>query len=96
DEILSRHGLVRDDIAGGRGGPGLEAALADMRAVARRHLAQTKTLQGGISGEVRPAFRPLALVEPYLKRMERRDYDPFQTVVEVPQWRKLLALWRDW
>jgi phytoene synthase len=46
--------------------------------------------------EIRPAFQQLALVEPHLSRMERRDYDPFLTVVEVPQWRKLLALWRGW
>ena len=32
----------------------------------------------------KPAFRPLALVEPYLKAMERRDYDPFHTVVDMP------------
>jgi phytoene synthase len=96
DEVLARHGVVRDDIASGRGGPGLDAALADLRAVARRHLAQTRTLHGSIPAEVLSAFRPLALVEPYLRRMERRDYDPFTTLVEVPQWRKVFALWRGW
>jgi phytoene synthase len=74
----------------------LLAALADLRAVARRHLAQTRALQGSIPADVRAAFQPLALVEPHLKRMERPDYDPFLTPVEVPQWRKLLALWRRW
>jgi len=96
DEVLSRHGVVRDDIASGRGGPGLLASLADLRAVARRHLAQTRTLRGSVPVQVRPAFQQLALVEPYLRRMERRGYDPFLTVVEVPQWRKILALWRGW
>jgi phytoene synthase len=96
DEILSRHGVVREDIASGRGGPGIGAALSDLRAVARRHVAQTRILQGSIVSEAMPAFRPLALVEPYLKRMERRDYDPLQMVVDIPQWRKLIALWRGW
>ena len=36
----------------------------------------------------------MALVEPYLKAMERRDYEPFRSVVEVPSWRRLFALWR--
>ena len=95
-EMLARHGVVREDIVSGRGGPGIAAALGDLRAVARRHLAQTRTLRAAIPAHVRPAFRQLALVEPYLKQMERRDYDPFRTPIEVPQWRKLWRLWRGW
>jgi phytoene synthase len=93
-DILARHGVVRDDIVTGRGGPGLRAALADMRAVARRHLDQVRTLRGTVTAEADPAFRPLALVEPYLRQMERRDYDPFRTPVDLPQWRRIWALWR--
>jgi 15-cis-phytoene synthase len=26
--------------------------------------------------------------------MERRDYDPFHTSVDLPQWRRIWALWR--
>lgn len=94
EEMLARHGVVRDDIVTGRGGPGLLAVLADMRAIARRHLVQVRTLRPTISPETAAAFRPLALLEPYLKQMERRDYDPFRTVVDLPQWRRVLALWR--
>jgi phytoene synthase len=36
----------------------------------------------------------VALVPAYLDRMERRDYDPFTTPVEVPQWRRQWLLWR--
>jgi phytoene synthase len=93
-DILDRHGVVREDIVTGRGGPGLLGALADMRAVARRHLAQARTLKGSVPAAVRPAFQPLALVEPSLRAMERGDYDPFRTAVELPQWRRLFALWR--
>ncbi|WP_230531977.1 phytoene/squalene synthase family protein [Microvirga roseola] len=93
-DILARHGVVRDDVVAGRGGPGLAAALADLRAVARRHLEQARTLRATIPAAAEPAFRPLALVEPYLRAMERRDYDPFQTPVELPQWRRIWALWR--
>jgi 15-cis-phytoene synthase len=93
-DILARHGVVRDDIVTGRGGPGLKSALADMRAVIRRHLEQVRTLRPTIPPAAAPAFRPLALVEPYLKAMEKRDYDPFHTQVELAQWRKIWALWR--
>jgi 15-cis-phytoene synthase len=93
-DILARHGVVRDDIVTGRGGPGLKSALADMRAVIRRHLEQVRTLRPTIPPAAAPAFRPLALVEPYLKVMEKRDYDPFHTQVELARWRKIRALWR--
>ncbi len=93
-DILARHGVVRDDIVAGRGGPGLKGALADLRAVIRRHRDQATTLRTTIPPAAEPAFRPLALVEPYLRLMERRDYDPFHTPVDLPQWRRIWALWR--
>jgi phytoene synthase len=93
-DILARHGVVREDIVTGRGGPGLKGALADLRAVVRRHLEQVRTLRTTIPDAAKPAFRPLALVQPYLKVMERRDYDPFHTIVDIPQWRRVWALWR--
>jgi phytoene synthase len=95
-DLLTAHGVVREDVVSGRGGPGLVRALADLRAVARRHLAQVRALRSTILPEAEPAYRPLALVEPYLGRMERQDYDPFQTLVELPSFRRIWALWRGW
>ncbi|WP_114186248.1 phytoene/squalene synthase family protein [Microvirga aerophila] len=93
-DILARHGVVREDIVAGRGGPGLRAALADLRAVARRHVEQVRILRPTIPPEGSPAFRLLSLVEPYLTQMDRRDYDPLATPVDLPQWRRIWALWR--
>jgi phytoene synthase len=93
-DLLQRHGVVRDDIVSGRGGPGLLETLAELRAVARRHLELARPLVASLPLSVRPAFRPAALVEPYLRRMEWPDCDPFRTVVELPRWRRLAALWR--
>ena len=95
-DILARHGVVREDVVSGRGGLGLGSALADLRAVARRHLQQVRILRSSIPPAAAPAYRPLSLVEPYLRAMERRDYDPFRTVVELPQWLRIWALWRGW
>jgi phytoene synthase len=93
-DLMDRHGVVREDVVTGRGGPGLHATLADLRAVARRHLDLARPLIAAAPARVRPAFRPVALVEPYLRQMERRGYDPFRTAVELPRWRRLAALWR--
>ena len=92
-ELLERHGATPEDARTGRTTPGLRAALAEMRAVARRHLARTRELAPGIPPACAPAFLPVALVEPYLDRMDRPDYDPFVTRVEIPQWRRQLRLW---
>jgi phytoene synthase len=92
-EVLARNGARRDDLLAGRASPGVYAALAEMRALARRHLQAARTSVDAIRPEAAPAFLPAALCELYLKRMERRGYDPFRTRVEVPQWRRQAALW---
>jgi phytoene synthase len=93
-DVLSRHGVVREDIVSGRGGPGLTGALSDLRALARKHEDQVRRLRSGIPPSVSAAFRPIALVEPYLARMEKSGYDPFHSAVELQPWLRIWALWR--
>ena len=90
---LARHGVSRDDIVSGRGGPPLGAALAEMRAIARDHLERARRLRGAIPTAIAPAFLPARLIPAHLTAMERRGYDPFRTVVDLPRWRKLAILW---
>lgn len=94
-DIMARHGASRDDVAAGRATAPLLAVLAELRARARFHLDATRGLMGTVPRAAAPAFLPVALVEPYLARMERRDYAPFDRVVEVPQWRRQWVLWRQ-
>ncbi|NEU11330.1 squalene/phytoene synthase family protein [Methylobacterium sp. BTF04] len=93
-DILQRYGVTREDIVTGRGGPGLIGATTDMRALARRHLEAYAAARGTIAPAARGAFLPVALVEPYLAAMERPGYDPLNTVIEMPRWRRLWRLWR--
>jgi phytoene synthase len=93
-DMLARHGLTPDDVVSGRGGPGLVSALAEMREAARDHLERTCKLRATVSPALAPAFLPVALVPAYLRAMERRGYDPFRTVLDLPRWRKLWILWR--
>ena len=94
EDVLARHGVVRDDILSGRGSPGLGAALAEIRARAREELTATRRLIRTIPPEVAPAFLPVSLVDMCLTRMDRPGYDPYTTAVESPQWRRQLRLWR--
>jgi phytoene synthase len=93
-EILERHGASVADVLAGRSGPQLYAALAELRGVARRHLDVVAARRTLISSQTLPAYLPVSLARGYLDRMERPDYDPFATVIEVPQWRRQWVLWR--
>jgi phytoene synthase len=93
-DILERHGVTREDIVLGRGGPGFRAALGEMRDLARAHRARLHDLRGTVAKPVAPAFLPVALQSGYLAEMQRPGYDPFATVIGRPGWRKLITLWR--
>lgn len=93
-DLLQRSGVTREDIVTGRGGPGLVGVAADMRALARRHLDAYAAARGTVAPAARAAFLPVALVEPYLAAMERPGYDPLNSVIEIPRWRRLWRLWR--
>ncbi len=92
-EVLARHATARDRIVAGEDGAEVRAALAEMRTRARDHLEKAEALLAEADSRIGPAFLPLAVTPLYLRAMERRDYDPFTSVIEVPRWRKLLALW---
>lgn len=93
-DVLARHGVSTADIFAGRTTEGLRAALAEMRAFARANFDEFTARRAALPPATVPAFLPVALVPAYLARMERRDYDPFKTTVEVPQWRRQWIMWR--
>lgn len=94
-EYLLKYGATRDDIASGRGGPGVAAAMADMRQLAREHLKRTRELRTSIAPVIVPAFLPTALVGQYLDLMEKPGYDPFTSVIQSAHWRRQWTLWRQ-
>jgi len=92
-DLLERHGASRQAVASGPASPQLRAALAEMRLLARGHLAAAQDLIATAPAAVMPALLPVALAGPTLTRMERRDYDPF-VPVELAQWRRQWLIWR--
>jgi 15-cis-phytoene synthase len=94
DDILQRCGTKRDDILAGRATPEVRAALNELQSHVQRRLREIRPGLGRLREKLVPALLPLALVPAYLDRMERKDYEPFRTPVDVPQWRKQWLLWR--
>ena len=93
-DLLDRHGVTRDDIVLGRGGPGLLATMAEVRTLARHHLKRTRELGSEAATAVRLACLTAKLAAAELRLMERSGYDPFRTIVAVSGWRKIATLWR--
>jgi 15-cis-phytoene synthase len=94
-ELMTKKGLTRADLFNGKASPLLRDTLGDMRARARDHLAQTRNRITAVRSEIAPAFLHVALVEPYLERMQAPDYDPFQTIVELGELKRLYLIWRQ-
>jgi len=92
-EILVRHGASREQVTGGQATPQLQAALAELRLYARRHLRAARQLLEAAPAAALPALLPVALAATMLARMERRGYDPFVPIAIAP-WRRQLIIWR--
>ena len=93
-DVLAAAGASREEIVAGYMTEGLGSALARMREVARQHLVAALGGLDSLDPAARPAFLPLALVETYLAAMERRGFNPFRQMVEVPQWKRQWRLWQ--
>ena len=93
-EVLERRGARVEHILAGETTTELREALADLRVQARDRLEAFERLLPQLPASSLPAFLPVAVVPGYLSVMERPDYDPFRSAVEIPQWRRQWVLWR--
>jgi len=92
-DALERHQAARADIDAGQASEALRAALAEMRGLARRHLAAAQDTLKSLPPEIMPALLPLAVIGPTLRRMDRRDDEPFAFAPLSPLRRQWL-IWR--
>lgn len=90
-DLLQRHQVSLPDIFAGRSTAALQAALAELRAVARRHLAAAAERLAELPPQALPALLPLALVRPSLDRLEHAA--PF-VPGEISPWRRQWLIWR--
>ncbi len=91
EDVLARHGAHAHDVYAGRSTPAIKAALAELRALARQHLATAKDLIIKLPQHALPAFLSIALVRPSLDRLDRSDaFAP----LELAQWRRQWLIWR--
>lgn len=94
EDVLKKHGVAAGEILQGNSSAGLLAALSELRSNARESLRTAEKQAAALASDARCVFLPLVFVEPYLSLMNRSDYEPFKTPVEIPQWRRQWTLWR--
>ena len=92
-DVLERHQVSSEEIFAAQPSPALFAALAEVRGIARQHLAAAQAKLKTAPPEIMPAFLPVALVGPQLRRMERSGYKPFE-LQQIAPWRRQWLLWR--
>ena len=92
-QFLQQHGSSVEEVYAGKQTPQARAAVDQLVDEARKHLKTATALLADVPQEARPAFLPLVLVRRDIKRLERRDTDPF-ALRRLPRVRMLWALWR--
>ena len=92
-DVLAHFQLPAAEVMAHRNSPALGIVLNAMRAKVRVHLA---AMSEGLAeaGPAAAACLPVSLCEPYLRRMEAPGLNPFETPIELPQWRRQWVLWR--
>jgi 15-cis-phytoene synthase len=90
-ELLDRHQVRLHDLFAGRSSAGLVAAFAELRNLARYHLAPAGEAMKALPDAAIPAFLPVALTRPALDRLDRSD--PFAPT-ELAPWRRQWLIWR--
>jgi phytoene synthase len=90
-EMLKRYHVRTEDLFSGRTSAGIDAALADLRKLARNHLAATFERIPELPSGALPAFLAVASVRPSLARLERSDaFAP----AEIAPWHRQWLIWR--
>ncbi|MGC1233291.1 MAG: phytoene/squalene synthase family protein [Xanthobacteraceae bacterium] len=90
-ELLDRHGADAADVFACRSSPALNQAAADLRRLARDHLAVAASNLRALPRQALPAFLPIAPVRRSLDRLDRSDI--FLPKALSP-WRRQWLIWR--
>ena len=86
--------FVPRDLLAGRPREALARVVGRLIGIAQERLGQARFERGRIPEAAMAAFLPASLTEAYLRTLTRRGSDVIDHVVEVPQWRRQITLWR--
>jgi 15-cis-phytoene synthase len=91
---LAAEGAEPSDLCAGKATAGLRSAVDEIRRLALERLDRARRSMADLDHALLPAFLPAATVEPMLKRMQRRGFDPLRDVAEISPLGRQWILWR--
>jgi phytoene synthase len=80
---LDAAGVTSEQLLAGEAGGGVPGLLAELRSACRATLVTSRQHVANLPRGIRGAFLPLALVEPYLRALERPGRDPLRGAAEI-------------
>jgi 15-cis-phytoene synthase len=93
-DVAARHGASAAEFEARRTDPGVVAACAELRALARDQGAEVERRLKNSAPAILPAFIPLAPLRLDLDRLDRNANCPIDAVSEVSPLRRQWAIWR--
>ncbi|HEY1783701.1 MAG TPA: squalene/phytoene synthase family protein [Roseiarcus sp.] len=93
-DVAARHAASLADFDARRATPGVIAASAELRALARDELTEAERRLKSAAPSLLPAFIPLAPLRLDLDRLDRNAARPFDPPSEVSPLRRQWAIWR--
>ena len=93
-DVAARHDTSAADFDARRVTPGVVAACAELKALARDKLAEAERGLKSSAPEILPAFTPLGPLRLDLDRLERNAAHPFDPASEASPLRRQWAIWR--
>jgi 15-cis-phytoene synthase len=93
-DLLALEGLEPSDLLAGTPREALARVIGRLIGIAQERLGQARSERGRIPDAAMAAFLPASLTEAYLRTLTRRTSDVIDHVVDVPQWRRQITLWR--
>jgi 15-cis-phytoene synthase len=93
-EALDDHKITSEHLLKGITSPNIKSLISQTRSKIWDHLAQTHAAARFLEPALCTAFLPLASIQPYLKRMLEKSYDPFESRVDIENWQRIWSMWR--
>jgi 15-cis-phytoene synthase len=93
-DVFATCGVKEAELFAGTTSEGLAVALTRLAEIARQHLEKAALAVGALPKTLRPAFAPIAILGPELRRLDFES--PFQRPRDLADWQKIarLSWWR--
>ncbi|NVK34801.1 MAG: squalene/phytoene synthase family protein [Rhodobacteraceae bacterium] len=93
-DVFQRHGVDTLSVLKGKRSDALSNALNEMHEHVHHHMGRVEKAIQAVQEHLLPAFLPLALIGPRLRRMKKPSYDPFAAQPDLSQLKRQWLLWR--